>query len=165
MKRPKRSGAGQVPLRVYLACSPDGTIPCLADESAGEQIALLGGVNVAGTSATAPMRPLIVDEIGALAPDVVVVSSARAATRLRADPQWQTVTAVARGRVYHLPDLPYNWGSRPPSVNRLAGLMWLAYALRERAFDTVFYDDVRVFFQEFYHVELTDAQVRRLVGG
>ena len=46
------------PVRVYLACSADGFQPCLADESAGEQLAWLGGVNVAGTRESAPRRPL-----------------------------------------------------------------------------------------------------------
>jgi len=156
--------SGGKPLRVYLACSSDGVIPCLADESAGEQIALLGGLNVAGDTASAPKRPRTIEEIRGMAPDVVVVTAAGAASRLRADPQWQTVGAVAHGRVYQLPDLPYGWGARPPSVNRLAGLIWLAYVLPERAFDDAFYADIRSMFSTYYHLELTDAQLKRLIA-
>jgi iron complex transport system substrate-binding protein len=73
------------------------------------------------------------------------------------------VAAVAAGRVYQWLGLPYGWGARPPSVNRLPGLMWLAYVLPGRAFDAPFYDQVRGFFNDFYHVELGDPSLRKLV--
>ena len=154
------------PPRVYLGCSGDGFVPCLDDDSAGEALRWLGGVNVAGTRATAPRRPRNIDEIKALAPDVIVMSGAPGvAARLRANPAWQSVDAVAAGRVYEYPSLPYSWGARPPSVNRLPGLIWLAYVLPRRAFDAQFDADVRAFFRDFYHLELTDQQLRKLVAG
>ena len=153
------------PLRVYLACSPDGARPCLADDSAGEQLAVLGAVNVAGTRATAPARPLSVAEIKALSPDVIVMTGPDGtAAKLRADKSWQSIEAVAKGRVHQFPGLPYSWGARPPSVNRLAGVIWMAYVLPGRALDAAFFDDVRGFFRDFYHLELTDEQIRRLAA-
>jgi iron complex transport system substrate-binding protein len=149
--------------RVYLACSADGFVPCLEDESAGEQLAWLGGVNVAGTRATAPRRPRTLDEVKSLAPHAIVIAAgAGAAARLRANPSWQSIEAVTAGRVYQYPALPYSWGPRPPSVNRLPGLMWLAYVLRGRTFDAEFNADIRRFFSEFYHLELTDPQLKTL---
>ena len=151
--------------RVYLACSADGFAPCLEDDSAGEPLKWLGGVNVAGTRATAPRRPLTIEEIKALAPRAIVVTGGPGvAARLRANPAWQSVEAVAAGRVYQYPGLPYSWGARPPSVNRLPGLMWLAYVVSGRTFDAEFDADVRSFFKEFYHLELTDPQLRKLVA-
>ena len=84
--------------------------------------------------------------------------------RLRNDPAWRTVDAVAAGRVHAWPELPYNWGARPQSVNRLPGLVWLAYVLAERPFDDRFADDIRAVFRDFYHVELTPPQLRILVS-
>jgi iron complex transport system substrate-binding protein len=84
--------------------------------------------------------------------------------RRRANPAWQSVEAVAAGRVYQYPGLPYSWGPRPPSVNRLPGLMWLAYVVSGRTFDAEFDADVRGYFKEFYHLELTDQQLRKLVA-
>jgi iron complex transport system substrate-binding protein len=151
--------------RVYLACSADGFVPCLEDDSAGEPLKWLGGVNVAGTRATAPRRPLSIEEIKALAPRAIVVTGGPGvAARLRANPAWQSVEAVAAGRVYQYPGLPYSWGARPPSVNRLPGLMWLAYVVSGRPFDPQFDADVRGFFKEFYHLELSDPQLRKLVA-
>jgi iron complex transport system substrate-binding protein len=150
--------------RIYLACSNDGFVPCLEDESSGEQLKWLGGVNVAGTRATSPRRPRTIDEIKALAPHAIVVTGGSgAAARLRNEPVWQSVGAVAAGRVYAFPALPYNWGARPPSVNRLPGLIWLAYVAQQRAFDAEFAADVRAVFRDFYHLDLTEQQLQTLV--
>ncbi len=151
--------------RVYLACSADGFLPCLADESAGEQLAWLGGINVAGPLATAPQRALSIEEIRALNPHVVVVAGgAGAVERLRANHAWQSVEAVAAGRVYQAPAVPYGWGSRPPSVNRLAGVIWLSHIAAGRPFDAAFDADIRGFYRDFYHLALTERQLRRLVA-
>ncbi len=151
-------------VRVYLACSSDGFQPCLADQSAGEQLAWLGGVNVAGTRESAPRRPLTVDEIKALSPQVIIVNGPPgSAARLRANPVWQSVEAVSAGRVHEWPSLPYSWGPRPPSVNRLPGLAWLARVASGRPFDDAFNVEIRAFYREFYHLVLTDAQLRRLL--
>jgi iron complex transport system substrate-binding protein len=157
--------SGPTKPRVYLACSGDGFQPCLADESNGEQLAWLGGVNVAGTRAASPRRPLTIDEITALNPDVIVLAGGPgAAAKVRANPAWQSVAAVTAGRVYQWPALPYGWGMRPPSVNRIPGVMWLAYVAAGRPFDDAFHADVRTFYRDFYHVELSDAQIKKLLG-
>ena len=152
-------------VRVYLACSADGFQPCLSDQPAGEQLQWLGGVNVAGTRASAPRRPLSIAEIKALSPDVIVVNGpAGAAARLRANAAWRAVDAVASGRVHEWPALPYSWGARPPSVNRLPGVAWLSYVASGRSFDATFTADVRGFYRDFYHLELTEAQLHNLLG-
>lgn len=151
-------------VRTYLACSQDGLLPCVEGHSSGEAAAWLGAINVAGTTATAPRRALTIEEIRAAAPTVIVATSPTAAARLRADPQWRTIPAVAAGRVYAPPALPFNWGPRPPSVNRLLGMLWLAYVLPGRPFDDEFFDDAQQFFETFYHVTLTREQLTRLAA-
>lgn len=153
-----RSPSG--PLRVYLACSSDASVPCLSDQPAGEQLEWLGGVNVASTQASAPRRALTPTEIRALRPQVIIVNSD--AARMRSDPAWQTVDSVRSGRVYEWPSLPYSWGPRPPSVNRLPGLVWLAYVARGEDLNEEFRRDIHSFFSNFYQVTLTDAQFRTL---
>ena len=151
--------------RVYLACSNDGQLPCFADEGEGEQVEWLGGINVAGRRATAPRRALTIAEIAALRPDVMIVGGAAGrAPRFRANSEWKAVPAVAAGRVYQWPGLPFNWGARPPSVNRLPGLIWLRYVAAGRPFDAAARDDIRAFFVGFYHLELTDSQLERLLA-
>jgi iron complex transport system substrate-binding protein len=100
-----------------------------------------------------------------LSPQVVVVTAgAGAAAKLRANEMWQSIDAVKAGRVHAYPALPYNWAPRPPSVNRVPGVVWLAYAVRGRALDAEFDADIRSFFTDFYHLDLTDPQLRKLTG-
>lgn len=151
--------------RVYLACSSDVVIPCYSDERGGEVLEWLGGSNVAGASRSAPMRPLTVDEIRKFEPRFVVVhGGAQAVERLRSTPEWSAVPAIAEGRVLGWPNLPYSWGSRPPSVNRLIGLIWLSAVASGRSPNAVT-NDIRGFFRDYYQVELTDAQLRTLLEG
>ena len=152
------------PVRAYLACSQNGTMPCVQGHAFGEAAAWLAVTNVAGSTATAPRRPFTIEEIRAAGPTVIVAANAASAAQLKADPQWQTIPAVAAGRVYAPPTLPFNWGPRPPSVNRLLGMLWMAYALPGRDFDAAFLADARAFFSTFYHVTPTDEQLRALVG-
>jgi iron complex transport system substrate-binding protein len=151
--------------RVYLACSQNGLTPCYRGHSAGEAAELLGATNVAGDLANAPRRPLTLDEIRALNPDVIVAASRETAAAIRVDAAWREMAAVAAGRVHAPPTVPFNWGPRPPSVNRLVGLIWLAYVLPGRDLDEAFFADVRSFFAAFYHVTPTDDQLRALLQG
>jgi iron complex transport system substrate-binding protein len=157
-----RGALSTAAVRVYIACSADAYVPCLDDESGGEQLRWLGGVNVAGTRATSPRRPRTIAEIRAMNPQVIIVNGP--AAQLRNDSEWQAVEAVRVGRVHQWPAVPYGWGGRPPSVNRLPGVAWLAYVARGRSFDAAFYEDVRELFQTLYHVRLTDDQMRRIVA-
>jgi iron complex transport system substrate-binding protein len=151
------------PVKVYLACSQNGLTPCVEGHSSGEVAMLLGAINVGGKLGD-PRGPLTLDEIRARAPDVVIAASSSSAQSLRAAPEWQTLPAVAAGRVHAPPDLPFNWGPRPPSVNRLAGLIWLAYAARGRPFDAQLREDVGRLFAALYHVTPTDAQLEQLLA-
>ena len=155
---------GAAPVRVYLSCSRDGLVPCVGGHVFGEVAELLGAVNTAGTTATAPKRPFTVQEVRLSKPDVVIVASQLAADITKQDPAWQEVGAVASGRIYSPPDLPFSWGPRPPSVNRLFGVIWMAYVLRARPFDDAFFADVRSAFETFYHFTPTREQLERLVA-
>jgi iron complex transport system substrate-binding protein len=62
------------------------------------------------------------------------------------------------------PAVPFNWGPRPPSVNRLLGLVWLAYVVPGREFDVEFYADVAELFEALYHLRPSNEQLRELVA-
>jgi iron complex transport system substrate-binding protein len=158
-----RGALAEPPVKVYLACSPNGLTPCVEGHSSGEAAALLGATNVGGKVGD-QRGPLAPAQIRERAPDVVIAASRAAAQALRASPDWRSLPAVAAGRVYAAPDLPFNWGARPPSVNRLLGVIWLAYVARGRPFDAEFRAEVSRVFAVFYHVTLTEAQLDRLLA-
>jgi iron complex transport system substrate-binding protein len=157
-----RGSLAEPAVKIYLACSPNGLTPCVEGHSSGEAAALLGALNVGG-NVGAPRRPLTVADIRERAPDVVIASNEAAARALLAAPEWQQVAAAAAKRVYAPPDLPYNWGPRPPSVNRVLGVIWLAYVARGRPFDDEFRADVSRLFAALYHVTPTAPQLQQLL--
>jgi iron complex transport system substrate-binding protein len=148
-------------VRVYIACSGDALTPCYEGHSGGEAAQWLGAINVAGALAAAPRRPWTIDEIRAAAPDVIVAFDA---ARLLDDAAWRVVPAVAAGRVHSPPALPFGWGSRPPSVNRLPGLVWLAHVAPGGELEAEFFADIALLFDELYHVEVGADEIRALVA-
>jgi iron complex transport system substrate-binding protein len=72
------------------------------------------------------------------------------------DQAWKRTAAVRKKKVYQVPSLPFGWIDRPPSVNCIAGVLWLAQLLYP---DTVTFDineAMKIYFRLFYHVEITD---------
>jgi len=49
-------------------------------------------------------------------------------------------------------------------VNRLLGLVWLAYVLPGRELDAEFFADTAALFDALYHVSPTAQQLRELVA-
>jgi iron complex transport system substrate-binding protein len=64
------------------------------------------------------------------------------------------LSAVQKGRVFTVPNLPFNWIDKPASVNRLGGLMYLQYMTMSDYKDTDFYEQVKKFYLTFYHLEI-----------
>lgn len=74
---------------------------------------------------------------------------------------WQSITAVKQRKVYFIPSEPYPWFDMPPSVNRIAGLIW---------FNEIFYgqsheqtrNKIEEFYRIFYMYELSDREYEHL---
>jgi iron complex transport system substrate-binding protein len=80
-----------------------------------------------------------------------------------ANSQWRRIPAFANKRVYQIPDAPFNWIDRPPSVGRIIGIRWAFWCLYP---DRVNYDmvrETREFFHLFYHYEMSEAEARKLL--
>jgi iron complex transport system substrate-binding protein len=151
--------------RVYLARGPDGLETGLQGSINTEIIERVGGVNVAAdpSGARRGIAQVPVEQVVLWNPDVVITWDRNFHEAVGEDFYWQSVAAVAAGRVYLSPTAPYGWIDRPPSVNRMMGVQWLA---------GLFYPDhvkrdlravTRSFYELFYHVDLTDADLDRLL--
>ena len=74
---------------------------------------------------------------------------------------WRNINAVQNHKVYIIPSEPYPWFDMPPSINRLAGLIW---------FFNIFYDQppevtknkVEEFYRLFYNYSLNDEEYEKL---
>jgi iron complex transport system substrate-binding protein len=80
------------------------------------------------------------------------------------DSVWKLVGAVRNREVYEAPAYPFSWLDRPPSVNRIIGIKWLANLFYPEIFRYDMRKEVRQFYETFYHVRLSEAQIDELLS-
>jgi iron complex transport system substrate-binding protein len=150
--------------RVYYARGPRGLETGLGGSINVETIEFLGAHNVAGDR-KGGMATASVEQVLAWNPDVIITIEPAFAAAVRTDTVWAPVKAVKTGRIYLSPMLPFGWVDFPPSVNRLIGLWWLAKALYPNQFPEDLRPITKDFYRQFYHIDLTDAQLDRVLAG
>jgi iron complex transport system substrate-binding protein len=157
-------GSAIRPGRIYYAQSRDGAEPM---NMGGIDTAILKALNAMsfkGEHSAGGHGNVTPGQIAAFDPDIVLASTAGIAKALTTDPKWREVPAVARGRVYAVPSLPWGWLGTPPSVNRLIGLEWLSALLYPQLPKRDLAADVRAFYRSYYQLSLTDAQLQTLLA-
>ena len=162
-----RAALGAVPEkqrpRVYLARGPDGLETGLKGSINTEIIELAGGRNVAdvpgqyGLVQASPEQVIVAD------PDTIVTWDRTFFDRVWKDPLWQGIAAVRRGRVYLSPTAPFGWIDRPPSINRMMGLKWLAGLFYPDLWPGDLRGETHAFYKLWYHVDLGEAELNRLL--
>jgi iron complex transport system substrate-binding protein len=159
-----RVPAAQRP-RVYLARGPGGLQSGSRGSINTEIIERVGGINVVDGIGQRPgLVSLSPEQLLVFAPDTVISLDAGFPAMAKADPVWQRIEAVQRGRVHVAPALPFGWIDSPPGINRLIGVQWLLHKFYPGAARGALGDKVRAYFSLFYQVDLDDAALARLLG-
>lgn len=128
---------------------------------------LVGGVVVADAGdtkiqqggGTVSMEQLLVWD-----PDVILFAAGSIYDTAAEDPAWNALTAIREGRYYEIPTEPYNWLGRPPGPNRMIGIRWLGNLLYPELFDHDMEQEIRTYFQLFYHYDLSGQEVQSLLA-
>ncbi len=154
-----RREAGQI--RVYYARSADGLTTATAASSLGDVLRLIGLVNVADGGQPGELSHVTREQVYAWNPDIVVTNNPEF-WKARKGPDWASLPAVAQGRVYLAPALPFGWIDEPPSVNRLLGLLWAGHTLDPAVYPEDLRAEARDFYRRFYRIELDDEQFEAL---
>jgi iron complex transport system substrate-binding protein len=150
--------------RAYLARGPEGLESGVVGSINTEILERAGGVNVLGRSDTA--RGLVqvnFESLLATDPDVIVTWDRQFYESHRDNPLWSRMRAVQEGRVHLSPVLPFGWIDRPPSLNRIIGLDWMAATFYPDRYQIDLRARTRDFYRLWYHFELTEAQLDRLL--
>ncbi len=155
-------------IRVYYAEGPDGlkTDPESSDHA--QLISLCGGRNVADVSESGGggMTPVSLEQVIAWNPDVILAGDSRFYESVLSDPDWKDITAVREHRIYLIPNQPFGWIDRPPGVNRIIGIPWLAKVLYPDLFTDLDLNGlITRFYSRFYHYELTPDEVTGIITG
>jgi iron complex transport system substrate-binding protein len=150
--------------RVYYARGPAGLETALGGSINIESLDVMG-VRLVSADTPGGLATVSVEQVLAWDPEVIITIDQTFATTVRDNPLWKGVRAVREGRVHLSPKLPFGWIDFPPGVNRLPGLWWLG----QRLFPKLFPEDLgaitRDFYRRFYQVDLSDAQVARVLAG
>jgi iron complex transport system substrate-binding protein len=153
--------------RVYLARGPDGLETGLVGSINTEIIERAGGRNVADPGADATVRrglvQMSIEQAIVADPDTIITWNPNFYDSVWSDPLWADIDAVRRGRVYLAPVAPFGWIDRPPSVNRIIGLRWLAGLFYPDRFPVDLRRETRKFYSLFYHVDLSEEQLDGLI--
>jgi iron complex transport system substrate-binding protein len=149
--------------RVYYGRGPEGLETGLAGSINTEILERVGAVNVAAAAGPSGLTRVSLEQILTWNPEVIITTDPNFHDLARADQRWAEVAAVKAGRVHLAPRLPFGWVDFPPGVNRLIGARWLASILYPEQFPEDIRPIVKDFYKHFYHVDLTDDQVHRLL--
>ncbi|MFA6941690.1 MAG: ABC transporter substrate-binding protein [Clostridiaceae bacterium] len=153
---------------VYYAEGPKG----LATEPTGSSHALVldmvNGINVAKVKAKggSGMSEVSMEQVLSWNPGVIISwgkDAGGACDLIKTSTEWKNINAVKSGKVYEIPNAPFNWFDRPPSVNRYLGLKWLAATLYPDTYKVDMVKEVKNFYSLFYHTDLTDADAKALL--
>lgn len=68
------------------------------------------------------------EQVAAWDPEAIITLDLALARRMASDPFWRRRRNGARRRILRIPDAPFGWIDRPPSINRLLGCLWAAGA-------------------------------------
>ena len=106
-------------------------------------------------------------------PDVIIVngepkadmSGSAAAEAILKNPDYASLKAVQELKVYGTPNAPFSWVDRPPGPNRLIGMRWFSALIYPEFINCDVKEEVHEFFDLFYHVDLTDEQMEKLLKG
>jgi iron complex transport system substrate-binding protein len=79
------------------------------------------------------------------------------------DPLWAGIEAVREERVFLAPSVPFGWIDRPPSINRMMGLKWMAAKLWPERWEGDLRAEVAAFYRLYYQVELTGDKLDTLM--
>jgi iron complex transport system substrate-binding protein len=157
-------------LSLYYAEGPEGlqTEPDAAQHALTFSFA--GANNVAAVPETEGlgMSNVSLEQVLAWDPEVIVAWDYEvrggADEMIRTSANWSTIRAVRTGRVYTMPNVPFAWCDRPPGVNRLLGIQWVANMLYPERFDVDMVEVTKDFYSTMYWVDISDEQAKEILG-
>jgi len=150
--------------RVYYGRGSNGLETGLAGSINLEVLQRVGAENVAAAAGSGGLTKVSMEQVLAWNPDVILALDPAFYQAVQTDPLWASVKAVRDRRIYLAPNLPYTWFDAPPGVNRLIGVRWLLSILYPKQFPEDLRETTRRFYQLFYQVDLSEAQLDTLLA-
>lgn len=155
--------------RVYLAQGPNGLTTECNGNIQSQIIPLVGAINVhqcegllEGTTHT---NNITLETLYKYDPDAIFVWDKTFYDSIKNLSTWKNLKAYKTNQIYFSPVSPFNWLSRPPSLMRFLGVVWMHNKLYPEHFKIDINQEIRSFYKLFLHVDLTDEQINKLLKG
>ncbi len=142
-----------------LACNAKGSSQADVIEIVGAENAIVTDevTNRGGGTAVS------LEEVYTVQPDVIILAKGGPYEELQ-DSEWNGLQAVKDGRYYEIPNMPYNWMSSPPSVNRVLGVYWLGNLLYPQYYDYDMVEKAQEFYQLFWNYDLSQEEALEMLA-
>lgn len=158
-------------VKVYYAEGLDGLQTDPKGSSHTEVLDLVKGINAAdiGVKKGNASPTVSIEQVVSWNPDLILVGfqaghEGGTYNTIIKDEKWENIKAVKDKKVYEIPQYPFNWFDRPPSVNRIIGIRWLANLIYPDYVKIDIKAEVKEFYSEFYHYNLTDDEVNNIIN-
>ena len=155
----------------YFAEGPEGLQTEPNDSQHALAFLLAGGENVAAdvplNIAGYGMTSVTMEQVQQWDPEFIIAwdwaTRAGAADLIRSSSKWQDIAAVRDGRVYAMPALPFPFCDRPPGINRIIGMQWMANLFYPRYYDIDIIEAVRKFYATCYWCNITRDEASQIL--
>ena len=150
---------------VYFGLGDDGLHTNAKGSIHADVIDRIGAVNAADVEAVSSGggSEVSFEQVLLWNPDLIIVDSQKLYDTLTADPMWQELDAVKNGKIFKIPTAPYSYMSSPPSVNRMIGIGWLGSLVYPEIYTSDIREEVKNFYQLFYHIDVTDEKLEAIL--
>ena len=166
-----KNGVSSIPdstkVTVYYARGSNGLQTSPSGSAHTQLIEICGGKNVvsaqAGVEGMVSVSP---EQVLKWNPDVIITSDSTFYANVYKNSSWSGITAVKNKKVYLAPQGPFKWFGQPDGANMIIGIPWTAKILYPDKFQNLnLKSEVKEFYSEFYHYNLSDDDVTKLLEG
>ncbi len=157
-------------IKVYYAEGKEGFSTDPEGSMHTRLLEFCGGINVAQVTLKPGygMADASLEQIMLWDPDMIIIGRGSQATLYKTiltDTRWSQLRAVKNKKVEIRPDNPFSWFDGPPGPSQIVGMYWMINKLYpNKTADLDLKARVKEFYSQFYHYNLTDAELTKLLA-
>lgn len=156
-------------VNVYYGKETDALTTSGNQSAHAKLIEMVGGVNAAGSIKGSGDAAVNMEDVVKWQPEVILLSEANdneknSSKNLKNKEAWKQIAAVQNDKVYVSPQLIFSWFDRPPSINQLIGIKWLAQTLYPDYYHFDISSEIKDFYKKFYNIDLKDEDIKKILA-
>jgi iron complex transport system substrate-binding protein len=157
-------------VKVYYAEGKDGFSTDPVGSMHTRLMEYCGGINTAQVTLKPGygMADASLEQILLWNPDMIIIGRGSQSTlfnTIMTDSRWSQLKAVQNKKVDIRPDNPLSWFDGPPGPCQMIGMYWMVNKLYpDKTTDLDLNSKVKEFYSKFFHYDLTDDQIAKLLA-